>query len=997
MAESFFAACALEMVKYLCSVVASEIEAASKVNGDLISLQNTVSLIQEVLEHAEKQQIAEDSLNRWLKRLKDVAYDAVDILDDFSYKAIHAQEMACRKRDMVRIIFSSSNSVVFNHNIARKIGDINRQLDDIRRDRIYLDFLKDHSNLRHEESNKENQETTSSLVDDVKVIGREKDKEKIINMLLTASNTSSHSASASSSSSGRTHADGGVSVIPIVGMGGLGKTALARLIYNEEFLSDIFALRIWVHVSTDFSVNGVLIKVIESITKAKCSEDNLMLIENKINKYLRGKKYLLVLDDLWTEKPGDWDTLRNHLNIGATGSKIIVTTRSNEVALVVRGKSPSYDLSELSDDDCWIILRQRAFAPGGAKATPKLEALGYIIAQNCGGVPLAAKSIGGALYFKKKDSEWEAVTRDSKIWDLHRENQLLPALKLSYIHLSSQIKQCFAYCSLFPKDTLIEKQVLVQLWMAEGFLHRSGKNSDKQIEDVGNEYFDCLLANFLLQDVPGDDNGETHFCKMHHLVHDLAEHVGMPEFSILKASKIDNVADIRRLRLSFDEPTYPKSLENASKLRTFISDVQGEDQSIDYHNFFKNKQFRVLDLQWSGIKELPPSIENMKHLRYLDLSNTKIVELPEFITCLYNLQTLLLRYCHFLQKFPRKKMGSLKCLRYLDVSGSHFEVLPEFITKLSNLRTLKLEDCSYIRELPEDLHQLINLRHLVLSDHGKWNEMPRGIEHLTQLQTLPVFKVARYNGGTSRSSIWELGYLKLLEGNLHISNLQNVTEAADAQKANLQGKQNIGSLMLEWSCRGNVNECTNDSTVMEQLQPNPSLVILKIVGFMGVKFPTWMISSTISSALPNLVEVELKNCYGCQQLPALGQLPSLKVLTISTMDVVQSLGTDFYGEARPTFLSLISFTLHDLPRLRMWEPPSSIYTRGFASTSLPTSLSSFSTSYPCLEKMTVEKCPKLERSHDLTFIRGFFPWLKEYKLDGVMKIRIPYKRYATFN
>ncbi|KAI3858575.1 hypothetical protein MKX03_005623 [Papaver bracteatum] len=87
------------------------------------------------------------------------------------------------------------------------------------------------------------------------------------------------------------------------------------------------------------------------------------------------------------------------------------------------------------------------------------------------------------------------------------------------------------------------------------------------------------------------------------------------------------------------------------------------------------------------------------------------------------------------------------------------------------------------------------------------------------------------------------------------------------------------------------------------------------------------------------------------------------------MDVVQCLGADFYGEARPTFLSLISFTLHDLPLLMMWEPPSSIYTRGFASRG--TSLSSFSTSYPCLEKMTVEKCPKLERSHDLTFIRGY--------------------------
>ncbi|KAI3918272.1 hypothetical protein MKX01_041592 [Papaver californicum] len=486
---------------------------------------------------------------------------------------------------------------------------------------------------------------------------------------------------------------------------------------------------------------------------------------------------------------------------------------------------------------------------------------------------------------------------------------------------------------------------------------------------------------------------------MHHLVHDVAEHVGMPEFSILKAGQIGNVSEIRRLRLCFDDTmrAYPKSLKNASKLRTLISDIQGEDRNIHYRNFFENKQFRVLDLQWSSIKQLPPSIKNMKHFRYLDLSKTEIVELPEFITCLYNLQTLLLRYCHNLRIFPNEKMGSLKCLRYLDVSGSHLEVLPKYITELSNLRTLKLEDCSNLRELPEDLHKFINLRHLILSDHGVWNETPGGIEHLTLLQTLPVFKVARFSGGTSRSSIWELEFLKLLEGKLQISNLQNVTEAADAQKANLQGKQNIRSLILEWSCRGEVNEWANDSTVMEQLQPNPSLVILKIVGFMGAKFPTWMISSTISSALPNLVEVELKNCYGCEQLPALGKLPFLKVLTVSTMDVVQCLGTDFYGEARPTFLSLVSFTLHDLPNLRKWEPPS-LSTKSFASSSFPTSsLSAFSTSYPCLEKMTVESCPKLERSRDFAFIKKFFPSLKEYKLEGVMEIRIPYKRYATFS
>lgn len=238
----------------------------------------------------------------------------------------------------------------------------------------------------------------------------------------------------------------------------------------------------------------------------------------------------------------------------------------------------------------------------------------------------------------------------------------------------------------------------------------------------------------------------------------------------------------------------------------------------------------------------------MKHLRYLDLSYTQIEGLPEFVSRLYNLKTLLLRYFPKLKTFP-DKMGMLKRLRYLDLSGSNFVELPESITHLSNLQTLKLGDFSKLKELPKHISKLSHLRHLIVSNNGRWNEMPREIGCLSRLQTLQVFKVDGRDGG----SIRELGSLNSLESKLHISNLQHVTEPKDAEKANLKGKENIESLMLEWSRRPDDAECAIDVLVMEKLLPNPRLKTLKIVNHPSPRFPTWMASGSISSSLPNLV------------------------------------------------------------------------------------------------------------------------------------------------
>ncbi|KAI3923528.1 hypothetical protein MKW92_010832, partial [Papaver armeniacum] len=312
----------------------------------------------------------------------------------------------------------------------------------------------------------------------------------------------------------------------------------------------------------------------------------------------------------------------------------------------------------------------------------------------------------------------------------------------------------------------------------------------------------------------------------------------------------------------------------------------------------------------------------MKHLRYLDLSYTLIEGLPESISRLYNLQTLLLRCCPRLKTFP-DKMGMLKRLRYLDLSGSHLVVFPESITHLSNLQTLNLRDCFALKELPNHIKRLSHLRHLILSNSGSWKEMPREIGCLSRLQTLQVFKVDCRGG----SSIRELGSLNSLKSKLHISNLQHVTKPKDAKKANLKGKESIQSLMLEWSCRPDDAECVIDGVVMEQLLPNPSLKTLKIVNYQSPRFPTWMASSSISSSLPNLVELEdeeIQGCFICRELPGLGQLPSLKFLTIDTMSDVVCLGNDFDGACQP-FPELVKLTLCNLPGLKKWCTTQSMY------------------------------------------------------------------------
>ena len=241
-------------------------------------------------------------------------------------------------------------------------------------------------------------------------------------------------------------------------MGGLGKTTLAKLVYNDDKVGSYFAAKAWVCVSQNFDIFRVTKEILEDITSETCKDDSLNLVQRKLGEQLSGKKFLLILDDVWNEDYTDWTTLSLPFQSGAPGSKILITTREANVSSIMGAPDP-YKLRTLSKDACLSIFTQHAPGTSDFHERPELEEL---ILDRCKGLPLVAKALGGLLRTYNRD-EWKDVL-DGRIWNLLENKTDVPStLRLSYLYLPSSLKKCFAYCSLFPKDYNFKEKELVLL------------------------------------------------------------------------------------------------------------------------------------------------------------------------------------------------------------------------------------------------------------------------------------------------------------------------------------------------------------------------------------------------------------------------------------------------------------------------------------------------------------------------------------------------------
>nr|XP_023920058.1 putative disease resistance protein RGA3 [Quercus suber] len=386
MAEGILFGLAQKIIENLASQLFQEIGSLWGVDDDLEKIKNSVSTIQAVLQDAAMQQSHNHQVGDWLGKLKDAVYDADDLLSEFSTEAMRRKMVSGNKiAKEVRTCFSLSNPLAFRCKMSHKIKAMKEKLDEIAEDRKKYHLKEDQVEVNVVGGKRE---PTHSFVRGEDVIGREEDKNAIIDLLLDS------------------NVEEDVSVIPIVGMGGLGKSTLAQYVYNDEKVQNYFELKMWVWVYDVFELKIIIEKIIASATGD--APRNLEIDQLQIQlreKIIDRKKYLLVLDDVWNEDREKWLNLKSLLMGGSKGSKIIITTRIRLVAEITLPDLPFIDLKGLSKEQSWVLFRQRAFKKGQENNNPKLVTVGREIVEMCQGVPLAIKVIGNALYFKKKESE----------------------------------------------------------------------------------------------------------------------------------------------------------------------------------------------------------------------------------------------------------------------------------------------------------------------------------------------------------------------------------------------------------------------------------------------------------------------------------------------------------------------------------------------------------------------------------------------------------------
>ncbi|KAL5565855.1 hypothetical protein UlMin_029019 [Ulmus minor] len=850
MAEEILFGIARQIILNLGEQAVKEIGLVWGVKTELLKLKETVRTIHAVLLDAEEKQ-ANEQVKIWLEKLADAVYDADNVVDEFRYRLLRRSLVfGNRRAKKVRIFFSRLNQVFFRRKMARSIKKIRETLGKIQADRGFHleERLEDRrSFMRPAESH--------SFVMKDEVIGRNDDEKAIKELLLSYFGTKKN-----------------VSTIAVVGIGGLGKTTLAQLMFNDEEVNKCFEPKAWVCVSESdvFDVKLLVQKIVTSVVGTS-PDPNLALeqLQTQLRSRIEGKRYLLVLDDVWNENSAEWDKLATLLQSGARGSRILITTRSEKVATATRTTlAGTYQLKGLDEGKSLDLFRRMAFEEGKQPADNwGLAGIEREIVDKCKGVPLAIKSIATLLQSRlirspDPEKEWK-LFKESELAEIANEDEsdIIPTLRLSYKNLPSHLKHCFAFCRLFPKDHRIDVAKLIRLWIAQGFIKPS-ENRQLSLEDVGREYFVDLLWRSFFQEAIRDELGNIRSCKMHDLIHDLAISVAGKGIITLDKSK-----DTTQSMGSSGSGTNTKNVRHA------YADF-GDNDSCQIPEFWlQQKKLRSLALSSENFlsKFINPNLDvvvsNFKFLRSLSLIRMRFEILPG-------------------------KVGELIHLRYLDLSHNKIEVLPDSITRLHHLETLILEYCNDLERLPQDMKKLVNLRHLELSKCRSLTHTPRGIGELTSLQTLSLFKVVDDDNDQLSSQcarLDELSGLNNLHGELKIKLGHKKDVASESKAAKLKDKEQLQSLYLSWWRIEveNIEIMENDGMALDGFQPAQTLKALHVKNYTGLRISDWL------SSLTRLQSLDIDTCPSLVSLPnEIGNLSSLQSLYIRGCSSLVSLSNE---------------------------------------------------------------------------------------------------------
>ncbi|KAI3955245.1 hypothetical protein MKW98_020878 [Papaver atlanticum] len=631
-----------------------------------------------------KEQQGDDRVRNWVKEIRDVAYDAEDVIDTFLLKIDSNRKTKGIKNFLTRKALMVKN-LGHLHRVGNEILAIQARLKAISDSRITYGIKdlqgNEASSFENRKMIQHPQRNRYPHFEDNDVIGfGEHTKTLLIELMKDEERRR---------------------VISIIGVGGLGKTTLTKNLYRHQTVKSRFDCCGWGSVSQQLNTKDVLGEILKCmslpIDELQMDEGDLM---EKLYNHLQDKRYFVVLDDVW--KVNHWNTLSPAFPTGKRGSKILLTTRNKEVALHADPWSLHFEPQFLNDDDSWELLCKKAFPKEKSDAhgyPTGLEKLGREMVRKCGGLPLGICE------------QWELVHKDVISYINRGEDGGVNAiLALSYHDLPSHLKPCFLYLGLFPKDYAIPRKKLIQLWVAEGFISHTEENILVTMEDIGkNQYLAELTQRCMIQlgnEFILEESEFGSICRVHDLMRDLC---------LSKAKEINflNIFNPQHRTAGDVRISHPVITDSCRRVRRYPTYFNGNNDSDRYDISFNKSDCTIRTLivaassyKWGFCIE-PINYQNIKLLRVLDLGDVK-----KHKTGL------------------TKAVSKLIHLRYLSLG--YLSGISSSIGNLQNLQTLKLY--GYKGSLPETTSKLVQLRHLDLGC-GSLDQKFR-IKNLTNLQTI---------------------------------------------------------------------------------------------------------------------------------------------------------------------------------------------------------------------------------------------------------------------